>query len=464
MGTIVVSDNVSLDGVFQDPAGDEGFARGGWVGLIKDRPELARLALDEAMGAEAMLMGRRTYEWFAARWPSRSGPLADRLNSMPKYVVSSTLVDPDWNNSTVVRGELLSEVSKLKAELTGEIVVPASSGIVRTLMKHGLVDELRLKVFPVVLGAGERLFGETDGTKAMRLVDVRTLDGDTTYLIYEGVQAQSIGDTMTSHNIGTRDEWVAAREQLLVREKEHTRLGDEIARQRRELPWVRLEKEYRLDTDDGEKAIGELFDGRSQLLVYHFMFGPSYEAGCPVNSSIADSIDGVLPHLHARDVTFMLVSQAPLEKLQAYKRGWAGVFRGPRLRRTDFNFDLGFSYTEEQAREAVAQMRPTGLATGSETGTGLPPIVEQNASSSGTDVVGYLTESPGFSAFVLEDGAVYHAYSTTWRGLEFLMGYYPILDHAPKGRDEGEAWQLWIRRHDEYESDAGEEPPVASVV
>ena len=118
--------------------------------------------------------------------------------------------------------------------------------------------------------------------------------------------------------------------------------------------------------------------------------------------------------------------------------------------RTDFNFDLGFSYTEEQAREAVAQLRPTGLATGSETGTGLPPIVEQNASSSGTDVVGYLTESPGFSAFVRDGDAVYHAYSTTWRGLEFLMGYYPILDHAPKGRDEGEAWQLWIRRHDEY--------------
>jgi dihydrofolate reductase len=185
MGTIVISDNVSLDGVFQDPAGDEGFARGGWVGLIKDRPELARLALDEALGAEAMLMGRRTYEWFAARWPSRNGELADRLNGMPKYVVSSTLVDPDWSNSTVIRGELLGEVTKLKAELGGEIVVPASSGIVRTLMQHGLVDELRLKVFPVVLGGGERLFGEIDGTKPMRLVDARTLDGDTTYLTYE---------------------------------------------------------------------------------------------------------------------------------------------------------------------------------------------------------------------------------------------------------------------------------------
>ena len=169
---------------------------------------------------------------------------------------------------------------------------------------------------------------------------------------------------MTRHNVGTREEWVAARERLLAREKEHTRLGDEIARQRRELPWVRLEKEYRLDTDDGEKAISELFDGRSQLLVYHFMFGPSYQVGCPVNSSIADSIDGVLPHLNARDVTFLLVSQAPFEKLQAYKRRMGWRLPWASAAPSDFNFDLGFSYTEEQAREAVAQMRPTGLATG----------------------------------------------------------------------------------------------------
>ena len=137
---------------------------------------------------------------------------------------------------------------------------------------------------------------------------------------------------MTDHKIGTREEWLAAREQLLAREKEHTRLGDELARQRRELPWVRVEKEYRFDTDDGEKTLGELFDGRSQLLVYHFMFGPSYEAGCPVNSSMADTVNGVLPHLDARDVTFVFVSQAPLEKLQAYKRAWAGRFPGSRPR------------------------------------------------------------------------------------------------------------------------------------
>src|SRR5262245_14419896 len=248
---------------------------------------------------------------------------------------------------------------------------------------------------------------------------------------------------LADRRIGTRDEWLAARERLLVREKEHTRLGDELARKRRELPWVRVEKEYRFGADGGEKTLDELFEGRSQLLVYHFMFGPSYEAGCPVNSSIADSVDGLLPHLHARDVTFAIVSQAPIEKLERYKRrmGWnvPWVSSAPGA----FNFDLGFSHTEEQGREVVAAMMGDGE---------LPPIVEHNARASGTDAAGYMTESPGFSAFVRDGDAVYHTYSTTWRGLEFVMGYYPILDRAPKGRDEGEAWQLWIRRHDEYET------------
>jgi predicted dithiol-disulfide oxidoreductase (DUF899 family) len=252
--------------------------------------------------------------------------------------------------------------------------------------------------------------------------------------------------TLTGHKIGTREEWQAAREALLAREKEHTRVGDELARERRELPWVRLAKAYRFDTADGETALDELFDGRSQLLVYHFMFGPSYDAGCPVNSSIADTVDGLLPHLHARDITFLLVSQAPLAKLQAYKRRMGWRLPWVSSAHTDFNFDLGFSHTEQQGREVVAQMMGGG---------GLPPIVEHNARSSGTDVAGYMTESPGFSSFVRDDGDVYHTYSTTWRGLEFLMGYYPILDHAPKGRDEGADWQLWIRRHDEYDdSDA----------
>jgi predicted dithiol-disulfide oxidoreductase (DUF899 family) len=243
-----------------------------------------------------------------------------------------------------------------------------------------------------------------------------------------------------SQRIATREEWDVAREKLLAREKEHTRLGDELAQERRDLPWVPVEKEYRFDTEEGVKTLAQLFDGRSQLLVYHFMFGPSYRVGDPVNSSIADAVDAVLPHLHARDVTFVLVSQAPLEKLKAYRRrmGWRVPWVSSA--RTGFNFDLGFSHTADQGREAVALM----------TESGLPPIAEQNARSSGTDVGGYLTESPGFSTFVLGDGRVYQTYSTTWRGLEFLMSYYPILDHAPKGRDEGEAWQLWIRRHDEY--------------
>ena len=197
---------------------------------------------------------------------------------------------------------------------------------------------------------------------------------------------------MTNHTIATREAWLAAREQLLEREKEHTRLGDELTRERCELPWVRVEKDYRFDTDEGIKTLGDLFDGHSQLLVYHFMFGPSYAAGCPVNSSIADSVNGVLPHLPARDMRFIFVSQAPLEKLHAYKRrmGWSVPWVSSA--RTDFNFDQGFSHTEEEGREVVRQMM----------GGGIPPIAEQNARASGTDLAGYMTESPGFSAFIKE--------------------------------------------------------------
>jgi dihydrofolate reductase len=165
MGKIVISENVSLDGVIQDPAGDEGYERGGWIGRIAALPELAKVTLDEALGSEALLLGRRSYEWFAARWPSRSGELADRLNSLPKYVVSSTLENPDWSNSIVLKGDAVNEVSRLKQELNGEINVPASFQLVHTLIEHDLVDELRLKIFPVVLGAGERLFGETSDKK-----------------------------------------------------------------------------------------------------------------------------------------------------------------------------------------------------------------------------------------------------------------------------------------------------------
>jgi dihydrofolate reductase len=190
MGKIVISENVSLDGVVQDPTGDEGFKRGGWFGQIgeKDREEWAKVEFGEALGTEALLLGRRSYEWFAARWPSRSGEWADRLNSVPKYIVSSTLVDPDWNNSTVLNGEVVNEVSRLKQELDGEIVVYASCQLVRTLMEHDLVDELRLMVYPVVLGAGERLFGETSDKKSMRLVDTRTVGDGLAYLTYEVVR------------------------------------------------------------------------------------------------------------------------------------------------------------------------------------------------------------------------------------------------------------------------------------
>jgi predicted dithiol-disulfide oxidoreductase (DUF899 family) len=245
---------------------------------------------------------------------------------------------------------------------------------------------------------------------------------------------------MTDHSVARREEWLVAREALLAREKEHTRMGDELARQRRELPWVRVEKEYRFETHQGTRTLAELFDGRSQLLVYHFMFGPSYEAGCPTCSSSADTVNGVLPHLNARGVTMVYVSRAPLEKLRAYKRRMGWSFPWVSSAGSDFNFDFDASRTEEQTREGIRPMIEAGM----------PPVVDYLASASGTDVVGYLSEGPGLSAFVLDEGDVYHVYSTTSRGLEFLMGYYPILDRAPKGRAEADSPQLWLRRHDEY--------------
>jgi dihydrofolate reductase len=187
MGKIVISENVSLDGVVEDPSGVEGFRHGGWVGKVTDRPGPGKVLLDEALGAEALLWGRRTYEFLAARWPSRTGALADRMNGMPKYVVSSTLEDPAWNNTTVLKGDAVEEVSKLKRELDGEIVVAGSIRLVRELIEHDLVDELRLLLYPVVLGAGERLFGETSDKKPVRLVGTQTLD-DLALLSYELVR------------------------------------------------------------------------------------------------------------------------------------------------------------------------------------------------------------------------------------------------------------------------------------
>jgi dihydrofolate reductase len=190
MGKIIISENVSLDGVIQDPAGDEGFQRGGWVGRVGDRgrEEAAQVLLEEALGTEAMLLGRRSYEFLAVRWLSRTGALADRLNSKPKYVVSSTLQDPAWNNTTVLKGNVVNEVSKLKQQLAGDIVVPASFQLVRTLIEHDLADELRLMIYPVVLGAGERLFGETSDKKPLRLISTRTVGNDLAYLTYRPVR------------------------------------------------------------------------------------------------------------------------------------------------------------------------------------------------------------------------------------------------------------------------------------
>ncbi len=241
---------------------------------------------------------------------------------------------------------------------------------------------------------------------------------------------------MTEHMTGTREEWNAAREELLEREKELTRANDEVAKQRRELPWVRIDKDYRFEADEGSKTLEELFDGRSQLLIYHFMFGPDYTAGCPVCSSAADIFNGAVPHLNARDVTFLCVSRAPLERLQAYKRRMGWQFPWVSSLGTDFNFDFDASHTEEQVAPFV------------EGDAG--PVITELAAVCGTDPAGYLTEGPGLSAFALSDGAAYHTYSTYARGLESLMGFYALLDRAPKGRNEGDPPEFWIRRHDEY--------------
>lgn len=206
MGKIIVSENVSLDGVIQDPAGDEGFRLGGWVGRVADkgRADVAKVLLEEVLGTEALLLGRRSYEWFAARWPSRSGELADRLNNLPKYVMSSTLQDPDWNNSTVLKGDVVNGVSELKQRTAGDIVIYASFQLVRTLIEHNLVDELRLMIYPVVLGTGERLFGETSGKKPMRLVNSRTVGDSLAFLTYEPIQENVAPERTEEDGQGSR--------------------------------------------------------------------------------------------------------------------------------------------------------------------------------------------------------------------------------------------------------------------
>jgi predicted dithiol-disulfide oxidoreductase (DUF899 family) len=241
---------------------------------------------------------------------------------------------------------------------------------------------------------------------------------------------------MTTHTHATREEWLAARDQLLRREKEHTRMADELARQRREMPWLRLDKEYTLQTADGPRTLAELFDGRSQLVVYHFMFGPDYEHGCPVCSSIADSFNGVLEQLKARDVTMIAISQAPAEKLEAERARLGWNFTWASSCESDFNSDFEHS----QPREVTSEWVPNA-----------PAIVWQNAEDCGTDPAGYMAQRPGLSVFALEDGEVYLTYATTARGLEVVMTYYGILDRTPRGRDEGTpAYATWLRRHDEF--------------
>jgi predicted dithiol-disulfide oxidoreductase (DUF899 family) len=256
---------------------------------------------------------------------------------------------------------------------------------------------------------------------------------------------------MTKHRTGTRKEWLAARLELLEAEKELTRRSDELARRRQELPWVRLDKEYRFDTEDGSASLSDLFRGRSQLLVYHYMFGPDYTAGCATCSTIADGFNGFVVHLANHDVTLSAVSRAPLAKLQAYKRRMGWTFPWASSLGGDFNLDFSASFTEEQQREGGIEYNYRREAPVPEIASrSTPDGATTFAGMSGTDVATYTRERPGMSAFVLEDGVVYHTYSTYARGLDGLWGMYQWLDRAPKGRNET---GLWWRRHDEYNKD-----------
>jgi predicted dithiol-disulfide oxidoreductase (DUF899 family) len=244
---------------------------------------------------------------------------------------------------------------------------------------------------------------------------------------------------MPEHRVGTQEEWQAERDQLLKEEKELTHRGDELTSRRQALPWVPVEEDYTFETSEGTKSLADLFAGRSQLMIYHFMFGPPYEAGCTVCSSIADNINANAPHLNAGDVTVLLVSRAPLDRLQAYKErmGWDNLDWASTVG-DDFNRELGFLHSEEELKPFL------------ESGQ-IPPSVEKMAELSGTDVKGYVTEGPGVSVYTLSDGTVYRTYVTTARGLEGpAMGYYGLLDRTPKGRQEGADEPIWLRRHDEY--------------
>ena len=259
----------------------------------------------------------------------------------------------------------------------------------------------------------------------------------------------------TTHTIGTREQWLAARMSLLEAEKDLTQRSDELARQRQALPWVRVEKEYRFDTDEGRAALAALFKGRSQLLIYHFMFGPDYKAGCPSCSSIADGFNGIAVHLANHDVMLWAVSRAPLAKLHAYKQRMGWTFPWASSFDSDFNFDYSVGFTEQQQREGIeynyrreAKMKRQASQPAADIHSAKKPEgAAAFAAMSGTDVATYTRERPGVSAFVLEDGVVYHTYSAYSRGVDGLWGMYQWLDRAPMGRNEH---GVWWRRHDEY--------------
>ena len=257
---------------------------------------------------------------------------------------------------------------------------------------------------------------------------------------------------MTQHITGTRAEWLAARIDLLKAEKEHTRRSDELARKRRELPWVRVDKTYQFETDEGSASLADLFRGRSQLLVYHFMFGPDYTAGCPTCSTIADGFNGFAVHLANHDVMLSAISRTPLTKIQEYKRRMGWTFPWASSFSSDFNADFSVAFTEQQQREGGIEYnyrREKGIPlAGRDASEWKDDPVARNAAMTGTDTLTYTRERPGMSAFVLEDGVLFHTYSAYARGLDGLWGMYQWLDRAPKGRNES---GMWWRRHDEYD-------------
>ncbi|OWV82728.1 thioredoxin family protein [Rhizobium sp. R693] len=262
---------------------------------------------------------------------------------------------------------------------------------------------------------------------------------------------------MTMHITGTREEWLAARLELLAEEKELTRRSDMLAQRRQELPWVRIDKDYRFETDSGSASLADLFKGRSQLLIYHFMFGPDYTAGCPSCSSIADGFNGVVVHLENHDVAFTAVSRAPLPKLQAFKERMGWTFDWASSFGSDFNLDFSVLFSEQQQREGGIEYNyrhepplagpPRGQTVQEWNLKGSDSPIAQIAASTGTDIATYTRDRPGLSAFVLEDGVVYHTYSSYARGLDGIWGVYQWLDRAPLGRNEQ---GIWWRRHDEY--------------